>query len=64
MDKDGIMVAQYWTTLPPKKEFEAKIHAILEEARERLDRRKALNGGSMKNLASWLVSSSLCLTLL
>jgi predicted nuclease of restriction endonuclease-like (RecB) superfamily len=24
MDKDGIMVAEYWTTLPPKKEFEQK----------------------------------------
>ena len=22
MDKDGIMVAEYWTTLPPKAEFE------------------------------------------
>jgi len=25
MDKDGIMVAEYWTELPPKKELEEKI---------------------------------------
>jgi hypothetical protein len=34
------MVAQYWTTLPPKAEFEQKIHTILAEARERMERRK------------------------
>lgn len=39
MDRDGIMVAEYWTTLPPKAEFEAKIHAILAEARERQEQR-------------------------
>jgi len=42
MDKDGIVVAEYWTTLPPKAEFEQKIHAILTETRERLARRNAL----------------------
>jgi hypothetical protein len=42
MDKDGILVAEYWTTLPPKSEFEAKIHAILLETRERLERQKQL----------------------
>jgi len=45
MDKDGIMVAEYWTTLPPKAEFEKKIHAILAETRERLARRKLLLPG-------------------
>ena len=39
MDKDGIVVAEYWTALPPKAEFEKKIHAILAETRERLARR-------------------------
>ena len=39
MDKDGILVAEYWTTLLPKAEFEQKIHAILTEARERLTQR-------------------------
>lgn len=42
MHKDGIMVAEYWTELPPKKELEKKIHAILIEARERIERKKLL----------------------
>ena len=42
MDKDGIMVAEYWTTLPPKAEFERKIKTILNETRERLARRRLL----------------------
>jgi predicted nuclease of restriction endonuclease-like (RecB) superfamily len=45
MDKDGILVAEYWTTLPPKAEFEQKIHLILAETRERLERRKLLQLG-------------------
>jgi len=45
MDKDGIVVAEYWTTLPPKKEFEERIHTILAETRERLARRKLLPPG-------------------
>jgi hypothetical protein len=43
MDKDGIMVAEYWTDLPPKKELEEKIHTLLIEARERLENRKLLS---------------------
>ena len=42
MDKDGILVAEYWTTLPPKAEFEQKIHMILEETRERVAQRNLL----------------------
>jgi predicted nuclease of restriction endonuclease-like (RecB) superfamily len=42
LDKDGIMVAQYWTTLPPKAEFEQRIHSILTETRERMARRKLM----------------------
>lgn len=42
MHKDGIMVAEYWTDLPPKAQLEAKIHSALVEARERLKRRKLL----------------------
>jgi hypothetical protein len=37
MHKDGIMVAEYWTDLPPKKQFEEKIHLLLLEAKQRLD---------------------------
>jgi predicted nuclease of restriction endonuclease-like (RecB) superfamily len=45
MDKVGIAVAEYWTELPPKAEFERKIKEILHEARERLARRKQLPPG-------------------
>jgi predicted nuclease of restriction endonuclease-like (RecB) superfamily len=42
MHKDGIMVAEYWTDLPPKKQLEQKIHSLLIEARERIERNKAI----------------------
>jgi hypothetical protein len=42
MDKVGIAVAEYWTHLPPKAEFERKIREILGQAKERLARRKML----------------------
>ncbi|MGE6355286.1 PDDEXK nuclease domain-containing protein [Flavobacterium sp. NPDC079362] len=42
MHKDGIMVAEYWTELPPKKQFEEKIHLLLTEAKERIERKKML----------------------
>lgn len=51
MDKAGIAVAEYWTTLPPKALFEEKIRSILAEAQERLARRKSLPpGGSQKQI--------------
>ena len=40
MHKDGIIVAEYWTELPPKKELEKRLHQALIDARENLDRRK------------------------
>lgn len=45
MHKDGIVVAEYWTALPPKAELEAKIREIYREARERLARRQIAAGG-------------------
>lgn len=42
MHKDGIIVAEYWTELPPKKQLEKKIHSILIEARERIERQKQI----------------------
>ena len=42
LDKEGIAVAQYWTQLPPKQEFERKITEIYEDAKERLERRKLI----------------------
>lgn len=40
MHKDGIMVAEYWTDLPPKNVLEQKLHQAVIEAKERLERRK------------------------
>lgn len=37
MHKDGIMVAEYWTELPPKKELEARLHQALIAARDRIE---------------------------
>ena len=39
MHKDGIVVAEYWTALPPKAELEAKLAEIVRDAQERLARR-------------------------
>jgi predicted nuclease of restriction endonuclease-like (RecB) superfamily len=43
MHKDGIMVAEYFTELPSKKELEEKLHSLLIEARERIERNKIEN---------------------
>ena len=40
LHKDGIVVAEYWTTLPPKDELQARIQAIYREAQERIARRQ------------------------
>jgi predicted nuclease of restriction endonuclease-like (RecB) superfamily len=45
LDKAGIAVAEYWTELPPKALLEEKLQAILQEAQERLARRKSLPSG-------------------
>ena len=42
LHKDGIMVAEYWTELPPKKQLEEKLHKALIEAREYIERKKLL----------------------
>ena len=42
MHKDGIMVAEYWTELPPKKILEQKIREIIIETRELFERNKQL----------------------
>jgi len=49
LDRDGIMVAEYWTTLPPKAEFEQKIQTILAETRERMLQRNLLIEGEDEN---------------
>ena len=40
MHKDGIMVAEYWTELPPKALLERKLHEALIAAQERIARKK------------------------
>ena len=55
MDKAGIAVAEYWTHLPPKAEFEAKIKAILFEAKERLERRKSLPNGDIQREIDYFI---------
>ena len=42
LDHDGILVAEYWTALPPKAEFEQKIQTILAETREWIAQRNLL----------------------
>ena len=50
LDRDGIMVAEYWTALPPKAEFEQKIQTILSETRERMAQRNLLLPGEAETL--------------
>ena len=42
MHKDGIMVAEYWTELPPKKELEARVHQALIAAKDRIENKQLL----------------------
>lgn len=42
MYKDGIIVAEYWTELPPKKQLEKHLHAAIIHARELLARKSLL----------------------
>jgi predicted nuclease of restriction endonuclease-like (RecB) superfamily len=43
MHKDGIVVADYWTNLPPKEELERKLHSLLIETQQRIEERKLLD---------------------
>ncbi len=42
LQKDNIMVAEYWTELPPKAVLEEKLHTALIEIRERLTAQKRI----------------------
>lgn len=42
MSKDGIMVAEYWTELPSKKELEQKLHVLVIEAKQRIENKKLI----------------------
>lgn len=45
MQRDNIMVAEYWTQLPSKQLLEHKLHTALIEVRERLAAQKLLGDG-------------------
>ena len=49
MQKDNIMVAEYWTELPSKELLEKKLHSALMEVRERLVDRNLLGNGDHKD---------------
>ena len=57
MDKAGIAIAEYWTHLPPKREFERKIREILEEAKEHLERRKMLKDSGVERQIDYYIES-------
>ncbi|MDO5655211.1 MAG: PDDEXK nuclease domain-containing protein [Flavobacteriaceae bacterium] len=40
--KDGIMIAEYWTELPPKPLLEKKLHEALITAKQRIEQRKLI----------------------
>ncbi len=42
MHKDGIIIAEYWTELPPRDKLEEKLHSALQEAKERIERKKLI----------------------
>lgn len=42
MHKDGIMVAEYWTEMLPKKELADKLHQAVLEAKERFEIKKIM----------------------
>lgn len=42
MPKDNILIAEYWTDLPPKELLKKKLHDAFIEVRERLEERRFL----------------------
>jgi len=57
MDKFGIAVVEFWTQMPPKEEFERKINETMQEARERLERRKYLPIGDVHKQIQYFYES-------
>jgi len=57
MDKSGISVAEFWTNMPPKEEFERKINEIMEEAQERIERRKTLPTSEVRKQIDYFYES-------
>jgi predicted nuclease of restriction endonuclease-like (RecB) superfamily len=57
LDKAGIAVAEFWTELPPKKQFERKIKEIMAEAKERLERRKLFPESDIQKQIDYFIES-------
>ena len=57
MDKSGIAVAEFWSVLPSKKDFERKVNEIMREAKERLERRKSLPIASTRRQINYFYES-------
>ncbi|MCL2041991.1 MAG: PDDEXK nuclease domain-containing protein [Bacteroidales bacterium] len=58
LDKSGIAVAEYWTKLPPKEQFESKIQEIMAEAKERIERRKLLGTSNVQKQINYFLEES------
>jgi predicted nuclease of restriction endonuclease-like (RecB) superfamily len=58
LDKSGIAVAEYWTKLPPKEQFENKIQEIMTEAKERIERRKLLETSNVQKQINYFLEES------
>ena len=58
MDQAGIAVAEYWTELPPKAELENRIREIVQEAKERLEKRKSLPKGKAAKHIDYFIEKS------
>ena len=58
LEKSGIAVAEYWTKLPPKEQFESKMQEIMAEARERIERRKLLATSKVQKQINYFLEES------
>jgi len=58
LDKSGIAVAEYWTKLPPKEQFESKIQEIMAEAKERIERRKLLGTSNVQKQINYFLEEN------
>ena len=57
MDKAGIAVAEFWSKLPSKKDFERKLQEIATEAKERIARRSRKDLGDTAKQVSYFFES-------
>jgi len=58
LDKSGIAVAEYWTKLPPKEQFESKIQEIMAEAQERIERKKLFGTSNAQKQINYFLEES------